>query len=655
MFKVTPRSSLFGSNLIRKSITRLFVDKDGNLSHFNDNILQEHLDDDDENVHDYYGDKKYVHRAPTGKQQDGHYHMIDALYQQLLKLIQRNGFGIEELNQALGGQVGNDLVRSIINAYIRDHNKDMIRREGNDTGKLLPDSLHPDWRKIVPGSWVSEEDAYKDDNVYSSHADKDKHGTSQVRNYQTDGINETGKLITVSTKKDHVVDPNSDTTQYIDGAFVPFHRQVEPVTKLYNNWLKEQLGLPVDAKGPLDDDDGLLQDYERLVLPLSAISSGQVHGIKSKDYDEINRTGRLSPEYEQRTNMYGDTRYQPPPQVKPIHSLGIGGVHYPSEMFISDKRTGRPRTEGGHDRIAAVKQFLQNIANPDLALPSHMSAEDRRTAKALLGQNLDQLARSPAISHLFGGGTSKATGKGKRGFGVDEDNQPTYLTRVANDLKLDPNRVKTLRDAIRVNYPESYKSGKQSKDIVHNLHALNAGLVNNLIRQGDPNPGLTAQNMIRSHGMDRLTPEQQTIAGFGHAIVDLHSKFHQASLPIATETQYAGFDPTSLQGVTPESPALQQLMVERPPEQMVAKSILKSFEDLQMKSARNDKSIMKYVQSNLSINSINDVRKYSVDNNLTTSDVYAIVSTQGDWNAVSKQWDIPIDVVKGIKLTFGDA
>ena len=97
MFKVTPRSSLFESNLIRKSITRLFVDKDGNLSHFNDNILQEHLDDDDENVHDYYGDKKYVHRAPTGKQQDGHYHMIDALYQQLLKLIQRNGFGIEEL------------------------------------------------------------------------------------------------------------------------------------------------------------------------------------------------------------------------------------------------------------------------------------------------------------------------------------------------------------------------------------------------------------------------------------------------------------------------------------------------------------------------------------------------------------------------------
>lgn len=669
MFKVTPRSVLFGENLLRKSITRVILDEDGNLQHFADNLLPEHMNS---GVHNYFGTDYRIDRPPTGEKEKGHYHMIDALYQQLLKLIQRNGYDINTLNQMLGeGNPNFDLIKSILDTYIQYHNEDVMEQEGDNSNKIIPDSQHPDWRRNVVGPYYSK--ANFKDRLYPTHAAEEFGLNNQTHNHKTGEVNNTLKLITLTNKKDDVQHPDADTSQYVDGATVPFYRQVDVITPRFNAYLKQKLGISPDTAGPLDNYDELLQDYMNPVVPLSAISSGQVHGIKSKDWDEIKSTGRLSSEYAQRVGMYGLNPYQAAPNVAPVHTVGHGNVHYPSQMFVPNAATGRPVSQKGHDREALMLNFLKDIS--ENARLQHMTPQDKEQANQLL-QILKQgmtrtvnnqsvqvpisklLSTSPAISHIFGGQNSKAASLGKKGYGINQKGEPTYLSTVANDLGIDENVIRMIHSAIDSRHAEKFTSGKQSRKIVHNLHALNAALINQLSEQGDPNASATAGQMIRQHGLNDLSPDDQLLANTGHAVVDLFSKYHQLRPGIAEPTEYQRYDSTQLIGNSLESPILSNITVSPPPmgpAEVVAKSILKSFENLQMKSAKNDKTIMKYVQPNLSINSINDVRKYSVDNNLNATDIYGVVSSKGDWNVVAKQWAIPIDIVKGIKLTFGDA
>ena len=637
MFKTTPRSVLFGGDLLRKSAMRVYLDDDGNLQPFLDNLEPEHIDAYD---HEVQGNRYKVDRAPTGRQEEGHYHMIDAMLQHIMRLAANNSFSPEDFTREHGIQA--------IETMIKEHNRN------RHTKDQLPSFHDPSWRKVTASSWLGEPE---EGQMHPNRAHP-RDGTHLIHDATTGGFEEVGNLITVNLKRDDVLHAQADTGQYIDSANQPLFREVKGLMSRMNEYFMSQGLVNAEGAGPFQNHEEHMMDYRDPSVKLSALSSGRVHGIHSKDLDEVLQTGRLPPEDGQRVKMYSDAPYQPSEAFAPEHSTSHGGVHYPAEMLVPDPRSGAP----GGARTPAILGFLQQAAEAE-----HLTDEQRASAADLLQRQdlIPKLEKAPAMTHLFGGGGSKAATKGKQGFGIGKNGKPTYLSRVAAEVGTNQQSINRVHPMIHTEIPEGHATGKQTRGAIQDLHALHAGLTNDL--GGD---SVEAAKKIRAHGMDKLTPEQQRLADNTRVIADLYSSFHGLENPILGETQRTGGDTSHLYGnVTPDSPALQSVSFGRNqelyPEPIIQTSdipyipdinqIQKSFESLQILSAMKDGEVMKYVKKRHSIKSYNDVRSFAMSTGLTTSDVHGIVATKGDWNVVAKQWRVSPLIVKATKVTFGGA
>jgi len=634
---------------------RIYVDEEGNLHHYDDTFLEEH-----EGAYEHE-DGSPIDRAPTGRQEDGHFHMIDAMLEHIMRLAAKNGFG-DKFSRQDGIHV--------INTMIHNHNVSRIEKEGEDTPNQLPHFNDPSWRTITAGDWFGEP---KEGDPLLSHRAQ---GGELHRIQRDDGSYiEVPRLVTVNLKRGHVKShPSADQGQYIDSTYNPFYDWVEPVMDHMDQEYREELGLGPDQPGPLFDEKGdgsHMEDFQKPSVPLPATSSGQVIGVTAEEADDIRETGRLPDTAVKRNELYSGQTYQPAQGFEPQHNTSHGGVHYPTEMLHPNKITGAPRTKA--DRAPVMVKLLQDVID---SKAGHLSPNDLQTAKMLLeknqstkGAHFSRLQGAPALTHLFGGSGSRSAGLGLSGFKdkYDEGGNyvgPSFLSKVAEKLGSSKERALSLRPSITTTVPEGYSIGKQAPKLIRNLHSLHAAVTNDM--GGD---AAAAAKAIRNHGIESLTPEELSDVTDARAITDLYSKYYQLQSPIQGTTEQQQYDGSHLGGVnTADSPTLQGASFPRYDPNaapLLATSfdtyipdinqIQKSFETLQIMSAMKDDSVMKHVKKGYSSNSHNDIRSFGMSLGMTTSDIHGILATKGDWNVVAKQWRVSPTIVKATKVTFGGA
>jgi hypothetical protein len=86
----------------------------------------------------------------------------------------------------------------------------------------------------------------------------------------------------------------------------------------------------------------------------------------------------------------------------------------------------------------------------------------------------------------------------------------------------------------------------------------------------------------------------------------------------------------------------------------IRKQLEGTLEKMQYNRAKNNRELLKSLPStNMDLNSINDVRVFSHQFGVTNMDVHGIMSSQGDWTKIAKQWNMPLQTVEAIKLAFG--
>ena len=649
MFKTTPRSNLLGKDLIRKSATRVFIDEDGNIQHFDDTILDEHIDSYE------HTDGKRIDRAPFGRQEDGNSHMIDALLEHMMRLAIKNGFSPDQVigKTASGDFTLRDAGIHAINVMIANHNKD----RSSDKANHLPHFGDSSWRKLVAGNWFGEP---KEGQVLNHAAEGA--GSREIYNSVTREMEDTPHMITVTLKKDSVRHNYSDKGQYIDAGYNPLYDYVEPVVNFMNQYYKDIMNITPEELGPFHDPGAnFMRDFTQPSVKPSAMTGGRVHAIRTKDFDAMLRENRLGKEYAERVELYSGQPYLSTEANAPAHIVTHGGVHYPSEMLIPD-RQGRPSSS--FNRANVIRNFLQNVANA--------GGEDAQAAIEILqrdneadGAMLNQLQQAPALTHFFGGGGSKAASRGKKGFGINRmTGRPHYLSRVASELGITPESINNVHASISPRLPERLPVGKQTKKIIHNLHALHAARTNQLASEGVENPAAVAAEEIRMHGMDKLTPQQQQQADTTRQITNMFAAYHGLENPIQGAMEAPQYDTSRLYNQsTPESPTLANISYVRDGPEEIEKSfnsqppdivqIQKSFETLQMSSAYKDLEVIPYVKKGYSLDSYNDVRSFATFIGLTSQDIQGIMATKGDWGVIAKQWNVSPTIVKATKLTFG--
>ena len=78
--------------------------------------------------------------------------------------------------------------------------------------------------------------------------------------------------------------------------------------------------------------------------------------------------------------------------------------------------------------------------------------------------------------------------------------------------------------------------------------------------------------------------------------------------------------------------------------------IQKAMEEIQIERVLEDNEIMKHVPSDVS--SPTTVGLFAKSMGLTSHDLYAINSTQGDWGKVAQKWNVNLKTVNVVKAAF---
>ena len=82
--------------------------------------------------------------------------------------------------------------------------------------------------------------------------------------------------------------------------------------------------------------------------------------------------------------------------------------------------------------------------------------------------------------------------------------------------------------------------------------------------------------------------------------------------------------------------------------------LMKAMEEMQKDEARMDASIIKHIPvRSIHINDESGVNLIAKKMGLTSLDVRTIAHSTGDWGRVSKQLDVPLDIVKVVKVSMG--
>jgi hypothetical protein len=82
--------------------------------------------------------------------------------------------------------------------------------------------------------------------------------------------------------------------------------------------------------------------------------------------------------------------------------------------------------------------------------------------------------------------------------------------------------------------------------------------------------------------------------------------------------------------------------------------LMKAMEEMQKDEARMDASIIKHIPvRSIHINDESGVNLIAKKMGLTSLDVRTIAHSTGDWSRVSKQLDVPLDIVKVVKVSMG--
>ena len=176
-----------------------------------------------------------------------------------------------------------------------------------------------------------------------------------------------------------------------------------------------------------------------------------------------------------------------------------------------------------------------------------------------------------------------------------------------------------------------------------------------------PSPSHVGTVPAERWGTRRITPQEEAARRMvgGYTPEQLHALAAASGSPISERRAaqlHMGADPQQtffdIQSPTwPEDPTLV-----RRSEKDIRESIMKvqqALEKMQIEEAMNEAEIKKYLPHSPLSSSL-DVGLFAKSMDLTSNDVWAIHSMKGDWDDLAKDWRVPIDIVKAIKVAMED-
>lgn len=677
MFKTTPRSILMGGNLIIKSAMRLRVNEDGTLSRHTDTLTEEDLAEFGGGVPDPYNKGGMIDRAPTGSG-PGHYHMIDALLEAMLRLSEKNGFERTK-------ELKNIYIRAI-DHFIHQRNLKVKEIEGPDSPNILSRFTSPRWRTNVIAPHIKESEAKKYGGLLPV-VQHSRHGERTINDMGRDVT--TGRQVTAFGKKGTIDDPKADQGNSIDSLFNPISNEIGSGLDEIAPLIKQHLGISEGQRGPLDghQTDKAISRFTRShILNLQHSSTGTVFTLTEREMNDLGE-GILPQSV---IRHYREHQGKPYVAAEPHDSefdTTHSGAAIPAYALEREDRTGTPKGKGAYDRLAAMKRLLQSVIGDEekgIAGMEHVSPETKEIARDLLAREETEGAltaniTSPKLSALFGVGTwsSEERRQGLKDArtkvskridrGVSNPRFLGYLEKLNKKHGLGLTRQDIVNAGSNLAPSNTAKdtTGQGAARAGHKFHALHAAIQNKLRDQGHPEPHAEARRIIEGRDeQGNLTLDNLDKAGNLAQVEDafkmlkVYNEAFQHQVPYR-ETGITK-DPKDMgwfydtQRDTASTGILPSLYGEFTGTGDI-NTIQQSFETLQTMSAIKDDRVMKHVKKGYSLNSYNDIRSFATSVGLTSQDVYGIMATKGDWNVVAKQWNVSPMIVKATKVTFGGA
>lgn len=679
MFKTTPRSILMGGNLIIKSAMRLRINEDGTLSRHTDTLTEKdiaHPDYPERGVPDPYNKGGMIDRAPTGSG-PGHYHMIDALLEAMLRLSEQNGYERTK-------ELKNIYIRAI-DHFIHKRNLKVKEIEGPDSPNILSRFTSPRWRTIKLAPFVSEAEAKEKYGGLVPVVQHSRHGEKTINDMGRDVI--TGHQVTAFGKKGTIDDPKADQGNSIDSLFNPISNEIGSGLDEVAPLIKQHYGIPEGQRGPLDgfqNDPVLKRFFRSHILNLADASTGTVHALTKTEMNDMGE-GIIPQNVLKYYKQYQGTPYVAAEPHDSEFDTTHSGAAIPAYALEREYRTGTPKGKGAHDRLAAMKRFLQSVIGDEekgIAGMEHVSPETKEIARDLLAREETEGAltaniASPKLAALFGVGKWEGRKEGLKDPRTDVSNRINrgtsnpnfleYLEKLNKKHGMDLTRQEIVNAGSNLSRTNTAKdtTSKDAAKAGHKFHALHAAIQNRLRDQGHPEPHAEARRIIEGRdeqgnlSLDNLDkPGNLAQVEDAYKMLKVYNEAFQHQVPYR-ETGITK-DPKDMgwfydtQRDTPPTGILPSLFGEFTGTGDI-NTIQQSFETLQTMSAIKDDRVMKHVKKGYSLNSYNDIRSFATSVGLTSQDVYGIMATKGDWNVVAKQWNVSPTIVKATKVTFGGA
>ena len=265
----------------------------------------------------------------------------------------------------------------------------------------------------------------------------------------------------------------------------------------------------------------------------------------------------------------------------------------------------------------AMRDVLRHSETPSATKSSNKAAQERRAGFSALQHHLQEQGMNPEEAHneaknmIRGYQSQKLTPEEKETADMNR-NFLRFMAQEQNILPAGPVRH-TIRPSVMSQMPEANSQMPTTQEIDRRL-PKDLEFIGQFEQQ-PPQPEVTARQETDAPPLPLSELERQ----------------EQREIKTASEN--------TMQINTADS---------------IRKQLEGTLEKMQYNRAKNNRELLKSLPStNMDLNSINDVRVFSHQFGVTNMDVHGIMSSQGDWTKIAKQWNMPLQTVEAIKLAFG--
>jgi len=671
-------------DVIKKSFGRFFYDEEtGKLVPISFNIGDEHHNKEDGTDHSPVG---FDPRTNEVTDEWGR-HPIDALADEVARLYERNTG--KRMTEEFKIEVMDDMISNYNDELTQGKEPHKKRGHYDNHSNVMQGFTHPEHRRNHHG----EHKNFKDFSPFK-HSIRSKPSNEHPYGHKVNYLNQKGNVL------------GGDQGEWIDSGFLALTK--DNIVKTLETANQRALNEGEPQPFANWDKQSNIKKFTKHIIPLHLLSDNNIISLNKNEANQLIQNnmfphtklaGKIGPDFQVPQTDH---------IVQDHHSSQIVNS-LPHELFLSSRRSGGPKpTVENIRRIAQLMRtnhpsddVIQNMSNEELYNLSTVPAfrqgiggigydnkdKDSKGARrhAKVSEKFDEenlinfldkvgvdrnlyLSAKQDIRYI----TDAATAKGGNAASRD---QLAALHALQQHFENNPDPSNP--DAFAMAQETMRNSLRQLSPEEQNIADENRLLIMRMIKERNPERGFHGSKeheitgelryFAPRHEKSELSPlirTQRKVEDF-NSIPDISEPIPEAkplSVPTTPAPPLPYLPPQYLPPSDEPDESWNEADVKTASENTMqinaADSIRKqlegTLEKMQYNRAKNNRELLKSLPStDMDLNSINDVRVFSHQFGVANMDVHGIMSSQGDWTKIAKQWNMPLQTVEAIKLAFG--